>query len=66
MQCRKCGTTIAEKAIICYKCGTATTDAKYQPYVAPDSGRRTPLVYVVVAVIVLVLLAWFLLHSSLV
>lgn len=66
MQCRKCGTTIADKAIICYKCGTATTDAQYQPYVAPKSGRRPPLVYVVVAVIVLVLLAWFLLHSSLV
>ena len=66
MQCRKCGTTIADKAIICYKCGTATTDAKYQPYVTPESGRRTPLVYVTIAVIVLVLLAWFLLHSSLV
>ena len=66
MQCRKCGTTIAEKAIICYKCGTATTDAKYQPYVTPPSGQRTPLVYVIVAVIVLVLLGWFLLHSSLV
>jgi len=24
MVCRKCGTEIAEKAIICYKCGTAT------------------------------------------
>ena len=66
MQCRKCGTTIADKAIICYKCGTATTDAKYQPFVTPERGRRTPLVYVTVAVIVLVLLAWFLLHSSLV
>ena len=66
MQCRRCGTTIADKAIICYKCGTATTDAKYQPYVTPKSGRRPPLVYVVIAVIMLVLLAWFLLHSSLV
>lgn len=63
MQCRKCGTTIADKAIICYKCGTATTDAKYQPYVAPERSRRAPLVYTTVAVIVLVLLAWFLLHS---
>ena len=66
MQCRKCGTTIAEKAIICYKCGTATTDAKYQPYVTPERGGRPPLVYVIVAVILLVLLGWFLLHSSLV
>jgi hypothetical protein len=26
MTCRKCGTEIAAKAIICYKCGTATTE----------------------------------------
>ena len=31
MQCRSCGVTIAAKALICYKCGTATTEAKYQP-----------------------------------
>ena len=31
MKCRQCGTEIAEKALICYKCGTATTEAKYQP-----------------------------------
>ena len=66
MQCRKCGTTIADKAIICYRCGTATTDAKYQPFVTPERRRRVPLLYVTIAVIVLVLLAWFLLHSSLV
>jgi hypothetical protein len=26
MTCRKCGTQIADKAIICYKCGTATAE----------------------------------------
>ena len=26
MTCRKCGTEIAAKAIICYKCGAATTE----------------------------------------
>jgi hypothetical protein len=26
MQCRSCGTEIADKAIVCYRCGTATTD----------------------------------------
>ena len=31
MPCRNCGTEIAAKALICYKCGTATTEAKYQP-----------------------------------
>ena len=31
MQCRNCGTEIADKALICYRCGTATTEAKYKP-----------------------------------
>ena len=64
MQCRNCGTEIADKALICYRCGTATAEAKYQPYVKPK-GRSTPtLIYVIIAIVVLALLAWFLLHSS--
>lgn len=31
MQCRQCGTEIAEKAIICYKCGTATAIPAARP-----------------------------------
>ena len=31
MQCRNCGAEIADKALICYRCGTATTEAKYKP-----------------------------------
>jgi uncharacterized membrane protein YvbJ len=65
MQCRNCGAEIADKALICYRCGTATTEAKYQPYVKPKGrSSSTTLVYVVIAIVVLVLLAWFLLHSS--
>ena len=46
MQCRNCGTEIADKAIICYRCGTSTTD----PVRAPASirRRRSPLLSVVV------------------
>lgn len=36
MKCRQCGIEIAEKALICYKCGTATTEAKYQPVTLHD------------------------------
>ena len=36
MQCRSCGAEIADKALICYKCGTATTEAKYQPAPLPQ------------------------------
>ena len=35
MTCRSCGTEIADKAIICFKCGAATSDPVRQPYVAP-------------------------------
>jgi hypothetical protein len=31
MQCRNCGTEIADKAIICYRCGTATTEPVRKP-----------------------------------
>jgi hypothetical protein len=31
MLCRNCGTEIADKALICYRCGAATTEAKYKP-----------------------------------
>ena len=40
MPCRNCGATIADKALICYKCGTATTEAKYQPAPPPRAGSR--------------------------
>ncbi len=63
MLCRSCGTDIADKALICYRCGTATTEAKYQPHVAPRAGMRFPLVWVIVGVTLLVLLALFLLDS---
>lgn len=33
MRCRSCGTEIAEKALICFRCGAATTDPVRQPYV---------------------------------
>jgi Flp pilus assembly protein TadG len=38
MQCRTCGTEIADKAIVCYRCGTATTDPVRSP--APIRRRR--------------------------
>jgi hypothetical protein len=40
MQCRNCGIEIADKALICYRCGTATTEAKFKP--VPLKPRRLP------------------------
>ena len=60
MKCRNCGTEIADKALICYRCGVATTEAKYKPYVAPP-GRRWQPIIITLLVVLLALLAWFLL-----
>ena len=35
MKCRSCGAEIAANALICYKCGTATTE----PKIAPPAAR---------------------------
>jgi uncharacterized membrane protein YvbJ len=61
MQCRNCGTEIADKALICYKCGAPTTDAKYQPAQMTTRGRggRTGLLATVLALALLVVLALF-------
>ena len=36
MVCRQCGTQIADKAIVCYRCGTPTAE----PGARPPAGRR--------------------------
>jgi hypothetical protein len=42
--CRSCGTEIADKALICYRCGAATSEPKYRPPAARRSGlSRTTL-----------------------
>jgi hypothetical protein len=60
MQCRNCGAEIADKALICYKCGTATTEAKYKPAPLGRKSSRPPLLAVVVALLLLALLALYL------
>ena len=54
MQCRSCGAEIADKALICYKCGTATTEARYQPAALPRGRSRSGLVPTVIALALLV------------
>ena len=44
MQCRNCGTEIADKALICYRCGTATTEAKYKPLRAGEARASSTIV----------------------
>jgi uncharacterized membrane protein YvbJ len=59
MQCRQCGTEIADKALICYRCGTATTEAKYQPAALRRSSSRSTLVATVLALALLVVFALY-------
>jgi hypothetical protein len=59
MQCRNCGAEIADKALICYRCGTATTEAKYQPAPLARGRSRSGLVATVLAFALLLALALF-------
>jgi hypothetical protein len=50
MICRNCGTDIADKAIVCYRCGTATADPVRKPVeIRPRRGRVVPIVLVILA-----------------
>jgi hypothetical protein len=53
MQCRNCGTEIADKAIVCYRCGTATTDPVRTP--APLKRRRNPIFSLALAALLVLL-----------
>lgn len=61
MVCKHCGTEIADKAIVCYRCGAGTTDPVRQP--ASVARRRSPLLSFV-AVAVMLLLALYMGQAS--
>lgn len=65
MICKYCGTQIADKALICYKCGNATTEPRIKPPVeGPILGRprrsRLPYVAIVILLLLALLAAWLL------
>jgi hypothetical protein len=63
MICKHCGTEIADKALICYRCGNATTEPRIKP---PSLGplferprrSRMPIVAIVVLIVLALLIAW--------
>jgi uncharacterized membrane protein YvbJ len=57
MQCRQCGTEIADKAIVCFRCGAGTSDPVRKA--VPIKARRSPLLPAG-AIAVLLLLALYL------
>ncbi len=65
MICRNCGTEIADKAIVCFRCGTGTTDPVRKPAAVRRGrrrGGRLPLVLIVL-LILLALMAFLLRHT---
>ena len=56
MICKHCGTEIADKALVCYRCGDATSEPRVRPGQAPVLRSRVP---VVAALLVLILGALF-------
>jgi len=57
MQCRNCGTEIADKAIICYRCGTGTTEPIRSPaFVKRRSTAGPPLVAAIVPFLIALVL----------
>jgi uncharacterized membrane protein YvbJ len=55
MICKTCGTEIADKALICFRCGTAVEEAATKP--APLKKTRPVAVSIVFAILVLLAIA---------
>ena len=53
MTCTHCGTEIADKALICYRCGRATTEPQ-RPGPSTARSRRRPLWPALLGLVVLV------------
>lgn len=62
MVCTSCGTEIADKALICYRCGNATTEPRIKPpaegsLFEPPRRSRLPLVLIVLLILIAALIA---------
>lgn len=65
MKCRHCGTQIADKALICYRCGRATTEPRVR---VREEGslfdrprrRRGPVATAITILLLALIVLWFL------
>ena len=65
MICKYCGTEIAAKALICYKCGNATTEPRIKPPMETSlferpRRSRLPLIVIIILLVLALLAAWLL------
>jgi hypothetical protein len=44
MTCTQCGTEIADRALVCYRCGRATSESPARPVRAATPSNRIPVV----------------------
>jgi hypothetical protein len=63
MICAHCGTEIADKALICYRCGNATTEPRVKPPVEGSlferpRRSRLPIVAIVILIVLALVAAW--------
>ena len=63
MKCSNCDSEIADKALICYRCGTATTAPRIKPPAEQslfERPRRSrwPMVVIVIVIVAALILAW--------
>ena len=58
MKCRACQAEIADKAIVCYRCGTPTADLPPVPKTAPPPAGR-PWWLLLVTLVAVALAVWF-------
>lgn len=57
MKCRSCGADIAANALICYRCGTATSEPRITPPAARPTRSPARLAVLIVAGLALVAVA---------
>jgi predicted nucleic acid-binding Zn ribbon protein len=62
MKCRACGAEIAEKAIVCYRCGAPTAELVERN--APKGKRSVAPIVIAVVVIVIALGVWFAMRAQ--
>ena len=69
MKCAYCGTEIADKALICYRCGHATTEPRVKPpeegslFDRPRRARRPSLMLLVLVLLALLVLGYLLVSN---
>jgi hypothetical protein len=63
MTCRNCGATIADKAIVCYRCGTATADPASLRPARPEVPRGGINPWLLVVLVVVGIFGWWVLYT---